>query len=113
MDGQPLADADVTFQPEGPGRASVGTTDSQGRYELNYTNDVRGALVGPHRVMITTARDGDDSVAPTPEKLPDRYHHNSEIKVEVAAGSNTFDFNVESSPSGGENASGSADDATP
>ena len=99
LDGQPLADADVTFQPEGPGsRASVGTTDAQGRYELVYLNDVRGAMVGPHRVMITTARSGDDNdpSSSVREKLPDRYHRNSDTRVEVVDDKNTFDFALES-----------------
>ncbi len=98
LNGQPLADADVTFQPEGPGRASIGTTDSEGRYELIYLNDVHGALIGPSRVMITTARSGaDDGSSPAvPEKLPPRYHEQSTERVEVVAGKNTFDFDLNS-----------------
>lgn len=98
LDGQPLADADVTFQPEGAGRASVGTTDAEGQYELVYLNDVDGAIVGSNRVLITTFRDGaDDGSTPSvPEKLPKRYHSESEVTVEVAKGSNTFDFELKS-----------------
>lgn len=98
LDGQPLADADVTFQPEGSGRMSVGTTDAEGRYELTYMNEVRGALIGPHKVIITTARSGadNDPSSAVPEKLPDRYHRNSETRVEVAEGGNTFNFDLES-----------------
>jgi hypothetical protein len=96
LDGQPLVDADVTFQPEETGRASVGTTDSSGRYELIYFNEVRGALVGKHRVLITTLRDGDDSSPNIPERLPPRYHRESDTQVEVTKGSNTFNFDLES-----------------
>ncbi len=38
MDGKPLANATVRFIPES-GRPSVGVTDEQGRYELNYTDE--------------------------------------------------------------------------
>lgn len=95
LDGQPLADADVTFQPEGEGRAAVGTTDSQGHYELVYLND---AIVGPNLVSVTTFRDAadDGSTPEVPEKLPSRYQSDSSVKVEVEKGSNTFDFDLES-----------------
>ena len=98
LDGQPLADADVTFQPDGEGRAAIGTTDSQGRYELVYLNDVKGATLGSNLVLITTFRDGSDdgSTPEVPEKLPARYHSASTVKVDVAKGGNTFDFDLES-----------------
>lgn len=98
LDGQPLADADVTFQPEGEGRAAAGTTDSQGHYELVYLNDAKGAIVGPNLVSVTTFRDAadDGSTPEVPEKLPSRYQSDSSVKVEVEKGSNTFDFDLES-----------------
>src|SRR6478672_13610229 len=36
LDGQPLANADVQFQPEGSQRPSSGRTDAEGRYDLMY-----------------------------------------------------------------------------
>ena len=51
LDGQPLEGATITFAPEA-GRASSGVTDSTGRYNLNYTGSIRGAMLGAHRVMI-------------------------------------------------------------
>lgn len=98
LDGKPLANADVTFQPVGPGRAAMATTDDQGRYEMTYLNDVKGALVGSTVVMITTAKSGsDDGKTPAvPERLPKRYHKESTLKVEVAEGSNTFNFDLKS-----------------
>ena len=51
LDGQPLEGATITFAPEA-GRASSGVTDSTGRYSLNYTGSIRGAMLGAHRVMI-------------------------------------------------------------
>lgn len=98
LDGKPLANATVTFQPVGPGRASTGTTDDQGWYELIYLNDVKGALVGPAVVMITTAKSGsDDGTTPSvPERLPKQYHSASTLKAEVVEGKNKFDFPLES-----------------
>ncbi len=60
MDGMPLADAHITFQPVGdpqnpyPGPASYGVTDSQGNYTLRLIDSDRpGAIVGKHQVTIT------------------------------------------------------------
>ncbi|MFW6172061.1 MAG: carboxypeptidase-like regulatory domain-containing protein, partial [Planctomycetota bacterium] len=58
MDGEPLPDAVVTFQPEDTGRPSYGKTDENGHYELQYTSDKKGALVGMHRVTISTFERG-------------------------------------------------------
>ncbi len=97
LDGQPLADANVTFQPAGA-RASMGTTDALGKYELTYLNDVKGAVVGPNQVMITTARSGadDDPASAVAEKLPAKYHEQSTMTADVKAGSNVFDYDLTS-----------------
>src|SRR5262245_45808699 len=54
LDGKPLDLAEVSFLPEA-GRASHGVADSSGHYELRYTRDQMGALVGQHTVRITSA----------------------------------------------------------
>ena len=90
LDGKPLADVIVTFFPD-TGRPAVANTDSEGRYDLLYTNDVKGATVGPNTVRVLWP----DGAAPT-AKIPDEYGENSELKTEVKPGKNTFDINMES-----------------
>lgn len=51
LDGKPLEGATITFAPNS-GRSSSGVTDSSGKYSLNYTGSIRGAMLGSHRVMI-------------------------------------------------------------
>jgi len=51
LDGKPLEDAEITFAPK-DGRASSGRTDARGQYALSYTKNIRGAVLGEHRVMI-------------------------------------------------------------
>ena len=51
LNGKPLEGATITFAPNS-GRSSSGVTDSSGRYSLNYTGLIRGAMLGSHRVMI-------------------------------------------------------------
>lgn len=92
LDGQPLDEAMITFQPvagDEPGSkisASVGRTDKSGHYELDYVKDVKGAAVGAHRVMIQ---------APLPtgkERLPARYNLRTQLTANVEKGGNTVDF---------------------
>lgn len=50
--GTPVAGASVRFIPE-KGRPSTATTDEDGGFELRYTPEASGALLGEHRVLIT------------------------------------------------------------
>lgn len=100
IDGQPIEGASIEFIPA-DGRPSTGVTDASGAYELMFTNDAKGALLGSHQVRITTARagDGGEGVGPTlearDELLPAKYHDESELTAEVVAGKNTFDFDLQ------------------
>lgn len=53
VDGKPVERALIGFYPAG-GRGSVGTTDSEGHYSLQYTAAQKGASIGSHKVTITT-----------------------------------------------------------
>lgn len=98
LDEKPLEHAQVTFQPEN-GRPSVGETDSEGNYELSYTGTTSGALIGSHKVIITSAMDaysdetgeGKDRKA-RKELLPAKYHSKTTLTADVKAGSNQIDF---------------------
>lgn len=63
VDGQPYANAVVSFQPVGgkenatPGRGSSALTDANGRYSLLVDDGTTGAAVGRHKVRIQTKRD--------------------------------------------------------
>lgn len=101
LNGEPLPDARVQFAPE-DGRPSAGTTDENGVYELMYTSDTSGAVLGMHTVRITTAveaLEGEGDVAgreARAEVVPPMYNTASELTREVTSGSNTFDFDLES-----------------
>ncbi len=57
IDGDPLANAIVTFIPKQGGRPSSGATNSQGEYQLLYATE-KGALVGQHDVTIQMNPEG-------------------------------------------------------
>lgn len=100
LNGKPLANAWVSFQPvaEGnnkdPGRGSSGKTDAEGKYSLRVDEKTRGAIVGKHRVMIQPAEDGGsggqdaDSGGPRSKKfyLPSRYNMATTLTCDVPPG---------------------------
>jgi hypothetical protein len=100
LDGQPLADALVEFNPES-GRPAFGRTDADGRYSLVYSQSADGAAVGTYKVKITTGQEGNyaagEMISPAvPEKLPEKYHEKSELTAEVKPGKNVIDFSLKS-----------------
>jgi len=46
LDGSPLGGAKVIFTPVDGGRSSMAVTDGSGRYELEFSPRVQGALGG-------------------------------------------------------------------
>ena len=100
LDGQPIQHATVEFQPT-QGAPSYGGTDADGRYELQYSLQRKGALVGKHTVRITTAGEitnEDDITVNVPETIPPWYHRHSTLEVEVERGSNRHDFALSTKP---------------
>ena len=107
LNGEPLANAAVLFQPvapegnDNPGPGSAGVTDSEGRYTLTLTGeDARGAVVGKHKVRITLFQK-DDSSDDRPKlykQIPPKYYgRDTPLEYVVpAAGSASADFQLTS-----------------
>lgn len=108
LDGVPLANANITFQPIGsndPGPGSYGRSDADGRYTLNLVStDESGAIVGNHRVMISTlggqqVQMSDGGMKLPKDRVPRRYNTETRLTFEVPAqGSNAADFTLTFSP---------------
>jgi hypothetical protein len=108
LDGVPLANATVSFQPAGVegkneiGVASVGTTNEKGEFTLRTTTGAPGAEVGKHEVLIVCVDGGDpDSDAPRPRgkprpvnKVPKKYAGNLTYDV-PAGGTDKADFELD------------------
>ncbi len=91
IDGKPLAGAIIVFKPD-IGRAATGITDPEGKYDdLEYLYGVSGAKVGPNTVSF------EYEIGASGPPIPSKYGGNSELKVDVKAGANTFDFSLDSS----------------
>lgn len=54
--GSPVADADVAFIAAGAPRYGIARTDAEGRFTLGTFNPGDGAVVGVHRVTVSTTR---------------------------------------------------------
>lgn len=98
LDGQPLPDIRVNFQPQSretaqPGIGSYGVTDSQGRFVLRRADtDGQGAVVGTHTVSLSdkqveNASDADagDTSAVPKSRIPPKYAE-TPLTFEVKAG---------------------------
>ncbi len=106
LGGQPLADALVTFAPSS-GNSSASRTDAQGHYNLIYAGQgkrrIEGAVIGEHRVYISTFQFGDASAKPpkpdVAEKVPYKYRQDEgALTATVKAGANVIDFQLEPGP---------------
>jgi hypothetical protein len=98
LDGVPVEGAGLEFVADAGG-VSYGRTDASGNYYLSFGSSRTGALVGRNVVRITAS----DRVTVGTKKyesteiFPKKYNTNSELVVEVARGSNRFDFDCKSS----------------
>lgn len=107
FEGDPLADASITFMPDS-GRPASATTDEAGYYELTYIRNTPGCKIGHSKVMITSSSEGENEmdaegddalvdVTTLREELPEKYNTNTELEADVKAGENTFDFDLKKS----------------
>lgn len=99
LDGKPLPGAVVMFTPA-LGRVSRGRTDPNGAYELRFAGDVKGAVLGEHRVTISTRWMDEDrttgKMTQIPEVLPPKYNSQTTLTQTVVAGHNKCDFQTTS-----------------
>lgn len=98
LNGKPLANALVSFQPiasqgTSPGVGSYGTTDSAGKYSLRTADtDAPGAVVGNHLVLINLKVESDDRdprTRPPAKTLLAKYNVQSELQFKVEPGGST------------------------
>ncbi|MBS0265695.1 MAG: carboxypeptidase regulatory-like domain-containing protein [Planctomycetes bacterium] len=103
LDGAPLPNAIIIFEPIGEGHPATGFTDENGEYDLEYNEGIPGAVVGPALVRISTWRAGYDNGTfhpSIPEKVPVLYNarsqENPQMKRQVEPNDNEIDFDLSS-----------------
>ena len=101
--GKPIPFAYVQFQPvDPPGTYGAAYTAIDGSYNIRFTEDKDGALVGKHLVTVRTSavdeievEDKTTGLMVTPE-LPEGYQAKLELEYdrEVKSGSNEINFDL-------------------
>jgi hypothetical protein len=97
LDGRPLPAAAVVFCPASDGPASLGVTDADGRYELAFTSRKRGAVIGLHKVIVSTESDGpleDPRLIPELAPLACTRRETTPLEKTVVAGRQTIDIEL-------------------
>ena len=92
LNGAPLPNVLVEFQPEANGSPSLGATDEDGRFQLRFTRDRWGAMLGRHTVKINHDSDRQDGAGGA--VIPARYHVQSQLKRDVEPGTNLYEFDL-------------------
>ncbi|QDU09764.1 carboxypeptidase-like regulatory domain-containing protein [Gimesia aquarii] len=93
LDGKPLADANVTFNPK-EGGPSFALTDENGKFTLMFNKDTKGATPGTHVVKIIKEENAEVAGS---NLVPAKYNENSTLTADVKKeGPNEFEFNLTS-----------------
>ena len=95
LDGAPLAGALVSFEPLATdgleaGYGSYGECNEEGVYQLKSLHGENGAIVGPHRILITTMKGKEgpngEMIMISKERVPDKYmDYDNPLKFDVPA----------------------------
>lgn len=113
LDGEPLVGALVSFEPLAQGSGmeagygSYGECDENGIFQLKSLHDEKGAIVGPHRVLITTMKGTEgpngEMIMTSKERVPDKYmDYDNPLKFEVPKeGTDQANFDLDSGRVGG------------
>jgi hypothetical protein len=113
LNGQPLANATVNFQPVAPpgsvevAPGSSGKTNEKGEYTLTVATGEKGAWVGEHRVLISSldpkVGEGDERPPrggwPMKDKVPEKYRNDPKHMLTFTVpkgGTDKADFELKS-----------------
>lgn len=97
VEGQPVANASVTFEDGVKHIRASGVTDANGVYTLSTNAKNDGAPVGDYKVSVTQAGPEDSSQTTAPPRLfPPQFERaeTSGLTTSVKSGSNTFDIQL-------------------
>lgn len=101
LDGKPVPYAQITFSPQAErGSSSTGLTNAEGRYELYFNRNRRGAIPGSHKVVIQTEKPqpsdddvpGETTTAADYVVIPKQYRGGAGLNRVVEEKSNVINF---------------------
>ena len=98
LNDEPLENAAIEFHPLTSGKVVYGKTDANGFYEMQYSTERKGVLLGKHQVQISTQdweKQPDGSNKVIPERVPKWYFGPDAIlEFDVQEGENTANFDL-------------------
>jgi hypothetical protein len=106
--GQPFKSRlSLTFYPENGGRPSTADSDVDGRFELKFDRDTRGAVVGKHKVVVAFRPDSPKQMVEVKEGKS-KYHpdqdailkkfgkrEKTELSVEITGATNNLEVKID------------------
>ena len=103
--GQPVSNVVVQFYPE-KGRPSAGRTDDDGRYELEFSEEIpKGALPGVHKVSLQVLQERIDEAVNLKDpkyhaEMPEILQHfgnwdTTKLKIEVRSDQTVIDIELD------------------
>ena len=105
MDREPVEGAYVTYLPLFAGGIELNCaqkTDATGHYEMQFSVDRNGVMLGEHRVLVSTLDDIKLTTGANqkiPERIPRIYvNEKSPLLLDVKAGKNDGSFDLSSKP---------------
>lgn len=102
LDESPLANATISFVPQGTTDAygASATTNESGEYTVTINEGSDGLAAGTYSVSVSTYQEGNDEVDPPiptiEERIPKKYNSETELTAEVKEEMNVFDFALDS-----------------
>ncbi|MFH1266384.1 MAG: hypothetical protein ABIK89_11715 [Planctomycetota bacterium] len=97
--GKPVESGTVTFFSEGGERPAAGLLGPGGKFTLTTFNKNDGAVLGTHKVTVTSIADTADvgTGAPTESLVPEKYNipDTTPLSYEVKEGGNQFEITLE------------------
>jgi hypothetical protein len=100
--GKPLADADVSFNPEAGGRSAYGRTDAEGKFELTTFDPRDGASLGKHKVTVKAEvpkgkKDPSNPYQEYESVIPKKYSdaQKTPLQAEVTVGGPPFELKLD------------------
>lgn len=94
LDGKSLPNATIIFKPLDGNRGSHATTNSKGIYELKYSKERSGVMLGKHAVTVSTGKlqKVNDLVEIVGELVPTRYNIDSNLTIDVTESNMSCDL---------------------
>ncbi len=111
LNGAPLANASISFQPiasGNPGPPSSDQTDDEGNFTLHFADGKEGAVIGKHKVLISTrkmapsAPNSDSEVEVEKELVPKSYLESPPVFDVPKGGTDNAKFDLVDSAAAGK-----------